>query len=495
MVGQPPLIDGLLDDGVWEDAPLITGFRQKEPVEGQPASERTRVRIVYDDATLYIGVEALDLNPSQILATELRRDNTLESDDSFSVLLDTFHDHRNAFLFRVNPQGTRFDGLIRNESRRVSSDWDEQWIVAASITDTEWSAEFSIPFKILRLTGDAEQTWGLNFERVIKRKNELVYWTGWDRNYVFTDVSQAGHLEGLSDMTQAERLRFRPYVVAGVERLDAVSLPTGSDVVGAVGIDDLKFAVTSNVTADLAVNPDFAQTEIDDQRVNLTRFSLFFPERRQFFIEGADSLRMGIGLLHFGPPPLELFYSRRIGLSSSGAPISITAGGKITGKVRGFDLGVIDVRTDESASQPGQNFGAARIRKDLLGRSYVGAVVTSRTGGGADNQVVAVDARFVLKEHLNIGALLGRSFDPGVDGDDWVRHAGAEWRSDLIDLGATYLEIGPSFNPGIGFVRRREMRPRADSISTGISCSRARSSRHTAKPSIRGSMTSRMIRS
>ena len=309
---------------------------------------------------------------------------------------------------------------------------------------------------MLRFTPDDEQTWGLNFERVIKRKNELVYWSGWDRNYLFTDVSQAGHLSGLTGIRQAERIRFRPYVVAGAERLDAVSVPVGSEMIGEIGIDDVKFAVTSNLTADVAVNPDFAQTEVDDQRVNLTRFSLFFPERRSFFIEGADSLRMRVSMLHFGPPPLELFYSRRIGLSDRGEPASIVAGGKLTGKVRGFDLGVLNVQTGDSGDQAGQNYGAARVRKELFGRSYVGAIVTSREGGGASNRVAAADARFVVKEHLNIGALVGRSFDPGVDGEQWVGHVAAEWRSDLIDGGATYLDIRPNFNPGIGFVRRHE---------------------------------------
>ena len=455
-IDTPPLIDGVLDDEAWLQAQVIAEFLQKEPTEGEVASERTRVRVVFDDARLYIGVEALDGDPSEIRATELRRDNPLESDDSFSVLLDTFHDHRNAFLFRINPRGTRFDGLIRNEGRRISDDWDEQWVAAATITDQGWSAELSIPFKVLRFTSDDEQVWGLNFERVIKRKNELVYWSGWDRNYEFTNVSQAGHLSGLTGIRQAERVRFRPYVMAGAEQLNAVSVPVGSEMVGEIGIDDVKLAVTSNLTADVAVNPDFAQTEVDDQRVNLTRFSLFFPERRSFFIEGAESLRMGVGMLHFGPPPLELFYSRRVGLSNRGEPTSIVAGGKLTGKVRGFDLGVINVQTGDSDDQPGQNYGAARVRKELFGRSYVGALVTSREGGGASNRVAAVDARFVVREHLNIGALVGRSFDPGVDGEQWVGHAAAEWRSDLIDAGAIYLDIRPNFNPGIGFVRRHE---------------------------------------
>ncbi|MDP2052367.1 MAG: carbohydrate binding family 9 domain-containing protein, partial [Acidobacteriota bacterium] len=179
----PPKLDGRLDDPIWQKAAIISGFRQREPEEGREASEPTTVRIAYDQSHLYIGAVLDDSVPAEIRASELRRDNTLDSDDTFSVLLDTYHDHRNAFVFRVNPRGTRFDALVRNESRFYYADWDEQWTAAATLTDTGWSVEIAIPFKILRFTGAAAQTWGLNFERVIKRRNEMAYWSGWSRNY------------------------------------------------------------------------------------------------------------------------------------------------------------------------------------------------------------------------------------------------------------------------------------------------------------------------
>ena len=455
-VDVAPVIDGLLNEAVWNDATPASDFRQKEPLEGEPATERTRVRILYDGATLYVGVELFDTDPERIRASELRRDDALDSDDSFSILLDTFHDHRNAFVFRINPLGTRFDATVRNESGFLNRDWDEQWTAAATITQAGWTAELAIPFKILRFGGDEEQIWGINFERVIKRKNESVYWSGWDRDFSFTHVSQAAHLVGLSDIEQVERLRLRPYVVTGVRRLDAVSSPTGSHMVGDVGIDDLKFAITSNLTADVAVNPDFAQTEVDAQRVNLTRFSLFFPEKRQFFIEGSDAMRTGIGLLHFGPPPLELFYSRSIGLSSAGEPIALVAGGKLTGKAGGLNLGILNAQTAAIGNQDGENFSVARVRKDVLQRSYVGAIVTNREGGGTFNRVVAADARFIFKEHLTVAGLVAHSFEPDVTNDSWVHHVAAEWRDDLVEAGVIYLDIEPNFDPGVGFVRRRE---------------------------------------
>ena len=221
------------------------------------------------------------------------------------------------------------------------------------------------------------------------------------------------------------------------------------------GIDDLKIALTSNLTADLTLNPDFAQTEVDQQRVNLTRFSLFFPERRQFFIEGGDAMRAGINMLHFGPPPLELFYSRRIGLVG-GAPQSILGGGKLTGKAAGFDVGLLTARTDGSDGVPGETFAVGRVRKEVLGRSYVGGVVTNRKGGGSYNRVLAADANLVLAEHLQVGAMLARSFEPEGGGKRWVKHAAAQWRDDLLQVGLTVLDISSDFDPGVGFVRRNE---------------------------------------
>ena len=344
---EAPAIDGRLDDPVWQNVTGASEFYQREPVEGEEATERTSVYIVYDQTHLYIGVELLDSDPLQIRASDLQRDSPLDNDDSFTVAIDSFHDHRNAFVFRLNPLGTRYDAVIRDEGHNFDRAWDEQWTAGAVRTDQGWSAEYSIPFKILRFSGAEEQVWGINFERVIKRNNESVYWSGWERDFGFYNISQAGHLEGLIDIKQAERIRIRPYLLGGVENFAATLVPEGTEAVGDVGIDDLKIAVTSNLTADLAFNPDFGQVEADAQQVNLTRFSLFFSEKRPFFIEGAQQLRMGLGLLHFGPPPMELFHSRRIGLSDAGEPIPIIAGGKLTGKVGAYTLGFLNLQTND----------------------------------------------------------------------------------------------------------------------------------------------------
>ena len=456
-----PVVDGRLNEPVWETAKPITEFRQQEPEEGEASTEPTDVRVIYDDTQIYIGVRMTDSAPTEIRASELRRDNTLDADDTFTVILDTYHNHRDAFLFRINPRGTRFDALIRNEAAFLTANWDEQWTAAAVLTDTGWSAEIAIPFKTLRFPADEDQVWGMNFERVIKRKNEFTYWAGWDRDYSFTNVSQAGHLTGISDIRQAERLRIRPYVLAGGERFDAVARP-GSRFVREVGIEDLKYSVTPNLTANATLNPDFAQAEADTQQVNLTRFSLYFQEKRQFFIEGSDSLRMSVGFLHFGPPPLELFYSRRIGLSDDGVPAPLAAGGKVTGKLAGFDVGALSVQSNTRPGQSGENFAVGRIRKEVLGRSYVGAIFTNRQGGGRFNRVVGADAQFVFLKYLNIAALAAKSEDSGASpgrpggGKRWVRQAGVQWRADKLEAGMNYIGIDPGFNPASGFVRRHD---------------------------------------
>lgn len=460
-VSEPPVIDGRLSESVWESADAIGGFRQRDPDEGEPATEASSVRILYDEARLYIGAMLQDREPGNILATELRRDSDFDADDTFSVLLDTFHDHRNAFLFRVNPNGTRFDAVIRNESR-IDRDWDEQWTAAAAVGPDGWSVEIAIPFKTLRFNPDQAQLWGIDFERIIKRKNEETYWTNWNRDFDFRHVSQAGHLAGLEDIEQGNRIRVRPYAVAGRESLGAVTPRRSPRSLGDVGIDDVKISVTSNLTADIAINPDFAQTEIDDQRVNLTRFSLFFPEKRQFFVEGAESLRMGPPASNpfAGQGQLELFHSRRIGLSDRGEQISLIAGGKLTGKVRGVDVGMLAARTASHGGQPGETFGVARFRRELLGRSYVGAIATTRGVEGRANTTFGADARFVLWRYLTVAGMAAR-VDDGSGRPQWARQAGMTWDKDLIQARVVHLGIDPRFNPGVGFVRRRDRRTEA----------------------------------
>ena len=451
-IDTPITIDGRLDEDAWASAESIGGFRQRDPREGEAATEASVVKLLYDGSHLYIGATLHDRESTRILATELRRDAELDGDDRFGVLLDTFGDDRHGFLFRVNPLGARFDAVVRNESR-VDADWDEQWWVETRIDDDGWTVEMKIPFRVLRFDPSNARSWGLDFERVIRRKNEESYWANWDRDFEFIQVSQAGELSGMDCIQPGQRVRIRPYVLGGVESVD-VAAPAGSSRArGAAGIDDLQVTIASNLLANVAVNPDFAETEIDEQRVNLTRFSLFFPEKREFFVQGADSLRMSSPL--DDGESFELFHSRQVGLTADGRPIPILIGGKLTGKVHDVDLGVFGGRTAAADSTPGESFGVVRFRRELLGRSSVGAIATVRDGAGAPRGTLGADARFVVARYLTLAGMLARA-DAESGGTGWARSVGAAWQSDFFEAETSHLSVDPGFDPAVGFVRRHD---------------------------------------
>ena len=468
---EAPLMDGIVDDQSWALADVATGFLQREPGEGQPASERTEVRVLYDDENLYVGVVAFDSNPGAILASELRRDalggggfgggggggGGGGSDDTFSVVLDTFHDGRSAFLFTVNPLGARHDATIRNESQ-INSEWDEAWQAAAQVTSRGWEAELVIPLGILRFsTGLAD--WGIDFERNIRRKNELVAWSNYRRDFRFIAVSQAGDLRGFENLSVTQRFRLRPYFLGTATSLFEDPERT-NEVTDEFGIDDLKIQLTSNLTADLTYNTDFAQVELDDQRVNLTRFSLFFPEKRDFFLEGANNFSFGPvgGSDGFGAPTLRLFHSRNIGLSASGVPIPIDFGTKMTGKVGSGNVGFLHVRSGESESSAGEGFTALRWRQDVLARSSVGALVTNVEGpDGALNTVVGADASFTFFDNLNIFAFGARATDDDVEEGKFAGQFRVGWQSDLWRASVDVMRVDPDFRSDLGFVLRDDI--------------------------------------
>ena len=465
---EAPMMDGVVDDASWALADVATDFLQREPQQGQPASERTEVRVLYNDENLYIGVIAYDSNPSTILASELRRDaiggregggggSNRGSDDTFSVVLDTFNDGRSAFLFRVNPLGARYDATIRNESE-VNSDWDEAWEAAAQITSRGWEAELVIPLGILRYSTSASD-WGVDFERQIRRKNEEVAWSNYRRDFQFIAVSQAGDLRGFENLSLKQRFRLRPYFLGTSTSLfeDPRRINT---VDQELGIDDLKIQLTSNLTADLTYNTDFAQVELDDQRVNLTRFSLFFPEKRDFFLEGANNFSFGPRGGDGGsePPLLRLYHSRNIGLSDSGEPIPIDYGAKMTGKIGGGTVGLLHVRTDTPDLIGSQQFTALRWRQDVLSRSSVGALVTNveRPKGGT-NTVVGADASFTFFDNLNIAAFAARATDDDLEEGKFAGQFRVAWQSDLWRASVDITRIDPEFRADLGFVLREDV--------------------------------------
>ncbi|MCZ6492112.1 MAG: DUF5916 domain-containing protein [Acidobacteria bacterium] len=471
----PVTLDGNLDEPAWQAARISLGFVQKDPQEGEPSTERTEFRVLYTATTLYIGVICYDSNAEGILASERRRDDSLENDDTVSIVLDTFHDHRNGFLFRTNPLGTQYDALITDEGRDINANWDEKWSVASQISTVGWTAEFAIPFKSLRMSEENGQGWGLDLERVIRRKNEFSYWNSFHRGFLLENISQGGHLEGLKDIETGLRLRIKPYLLGGfVNERRLNPTPGATDAFRStlrntsdVGLEVLKYRITPSLTADITWNTDFAQTEVDDQQVNLDRFSLFFPEKREFFLEGAGVYEFGV-VRSEGRPVMKLFHSRQIGLHR-GQPVPIIAGGRITGKTQGFTVGILNVQTEALPSEdvPASNYGVLRVKRDVLSRSTVGGFLINREIAGSSdfNRVFGADVNFVFFQHFTIGGLLGKSSSPGIKGNNWVSSGETTWDSDFFSLGNTWVVIGPDFRNDAGFIPRKDMRQFTPQIS------------------------------
>jgi Domain of unknown function (DUF5916)/Carbohydrate family 9 binding domain-like len=455
-VQTPPRVDGVIDDTVWEAGEPVTDFVQQEPHVDAPATERTRVRVLYDDEALYFGVECFQRSPGGVVGRERRRDNALKDDDRFEIILDTFHDHRNGYHFVINPLGTQYDALITDEGHDINAEWDERWWSETRMTDQGWSAEIKIPFTSLRSRRGVD-SWGINFRRFIRGKNEAVQWTGWDRDFSFLQVSQAGHLGGLDDVRPGLTLRVKPYAVGGFRRTPSSGRKAAS-AIDDVGLEVVKFSVTPGLTAELTANTDFAQTEVDEAVVNLTRFPLFFPEKREFFLERAGIFEFGPGGRRGGNVErnLQMFFSRRIGLTDDRRPVPIIGGGKLSGRLAGFDLGFLDVATDRFEGRPRSNYAVLRAKRNVRGRSNVGIFASDRLAGGRSaNTVLGADANFSIFKNSDVAGFVGRSSTPGRRGNDWVGRGKFNYFTDRYEVFLEHLYVGPEFQHDLGFVRRR----------------------------------------
>ena len=479
-VERGPEVDGdVLGEAVWTAADPLTGFRQNTPDEGEPASERTEVRIVYTDDTIYFGVVCFVGDPATIIVSDARRDSSLVETDSFQIVLDTYRDQQNGFVFGTNPAGLEYDGQLTNEGegsggiggglvQRSGSqqqrgsgggfnlNWDGVWQVAARVTDVGWTAEFAIPFRTLRYASGPLQTWGLNFQRNIRHRNEQSYWAPLPRQYNLNRLSLAGELRGL-EVPPPRNLQLNPYVLGKALRRD---VDTGTTRLGDVGAD-LKYSVTPSLTLDLTWNTDFAQVEVDDQQINLDRFNLFFPEKRPFFLENA-------GLFSVGQPgELALFFSRRIGIGDEGEQIPIRGGGRLTGQVgANTNIGVLNMQTapDHERGTPSNNYTVARVRQDLPNRSNLGAMVVNRSAigelaaAGDVNRSYAVDGRWGIGETVTLSGFGAGTETPGVAGDTHAYNFAASYESERYRYGGGLTEVAPGFNPEAGFYGRRGYR-------------------------------------
>jgi hypothetical protein len=476
---QAPRIDGRLDDSVWELGEAQGNFIQREPQYGSPSTEKTEFKILYDDRKIYFGVWLWDSDPSGIMGNEMKRDSGLRRGDQLKIVIDTFHDHRNGFYFSTNPLAALKDANTVENGRTINYDWNVVWENETSIDERGWYVEIAIPLSQLRFkTTVGESTWGLNLCRIIMRKNEETYWVPFPREWTangFARLSNAGVITGLRDLRARRRLELLPYVSPRVIKDYDAGAPADSKA--DVGFD-FKVGVTDDLIADFTYNTDFAQVEADQEVVNLSRFSLFFPEKRQFFTEslgifdyGKSASSPGGDAAGSDPGILPLFYSRRIGLDD-GQEVPLIGGGKLTGKVGPYSVGLMNITTDRAELRAGggaqpierANFTAVRVKRNILSKSTIGGILLNRDGGRTDyNRSFGLDAGFMFGPSFTLIGLIARTSSPDTvlanrHGSDIAAVADAGYKTDRFNTAVQYSDIGGRFNPEMGFVTRTDVR-------------------------------------
>jgi len=471
VLSEAPVLDGVIEgDPAWDGVPSAGGFTQTTPFDGQPASFDTVVRVGVHGNILYVGVVLLDPDPGSLIVSDRRRDASLGDSDSFRFILDTFRDEQNGFVFGTNVAGAEYDAQLIGSSGgggfggRMSGgsggglnvNWDASWDVVTRVTPNGWTAEFAIPFNTLRFPRQARQTWGINFERTIRRNNETAFWAPLERQFTLTRVTHAGTLSGL-DVPDPRNLKLLPYALSSARREFSVADPE-TDVATDFGAD-LKYSITPSLTLDATFNTDFAQVEVDEQQINLDRFSLFFPEKRPFFLENA-------GLFSVGESgETEVFFSRRIGIGEDGSTVPILGGVRVTGSVGEWKVGLLEMQTESVGNTlAASNFGVARVLRELKNRSAVGVLFTNRletgdlAGDDSWNRVFAVDGRWGIGDYGTISGFVARSETPGMDGNATAGHINASYSNERGILSLGYTEVAEDFNPAIGFLRRTDYR-------------------------------------
>jgi len=461
----PILVDGVLDESAWERAEPVSRFIQAIPDAGYPATEETLVRVLYDDANLYVGALLLDSDPEGITAQFLNQDFDTHEDDVFAVTLDTFLDHRNSFMFLINPRGAVKDGQTFDNSRTTNLAWEGVIQVETIIHDDGWTVELAIPFSTLRFDPALkDQEWGVNFLRRLRRRNEDSYWAPLDRRSKVHTMALAGTLTGLSGLPRPRNLTVKPFALADHSSGDLVPDETGG--AGYDGGMDLKYGLTPRLTLDLTYRTNFSQVEVDQEQVNLTRFSLFFPEKREFFVENSGIFSFGDlsernYRLGASPRDFTLFHSRRIGLQE-GRPVPIVGGGRLTGRVGPLDVGFLNMQTESADSRGAETFSVARVRTTLGGVLQVGGLFSNRNGlgesAGGYNRSYGVDANLRVLENLLVHSYLAATDYPDRAGNNRAARVSAAFRDRLWDVSALYRQIGDGFKPGVGFVARRGIR-------------------------------------
>ncbi|MFC1650326.1 DUF5916 domain-containing protein [Candidatus Latescibacterota bacterium] len=458
-IQSPVTFDGYLNEPFWKDAAAASGFTQQEPVEGVTSSEKTEVRIIFDEENLYIGVICFDKEPSKIVANELSVDVELAGDDNFSVVIDTFNDNRGGFYFSTNPNGARLDGKITGtrstgrkrpgDTRRrsdINLDWNGIWDVTANITAQGWTAEIVIPFKTLRFSYDQIQEWGINFERDISRKNEKSLWTSWRRNDGLMQLTRSGILDNLKDIKRGSKLESIPYTFAGVEKNEG---KTDNNLKAGI---DIKYPLTSELTLDFTTYTDFAQIEADQTIINLTRFDIRYPEKRDFFLEGAE-------IFNFSSIYTSPFNSREIGITPDIGQVPIIAGSKVTGKAGDYSLGLLVMQTDSKDFYPSTNYSVVRVKKDIFEKSFFGIIATNLYDADKhSDQSFGVDFSyktdtFLKNKNFEISADIAEN-KSGADSGTHAARFMIRYPNDLLDLFLYYKNVGDNYDPEMGFIQR-----------------------------------------
>ncbi|HUS12729.1 MAG TPA: DUF5916 domain-containing protein, partial [Pyrinomonadaceae bacterium] len=449
-ISSPPVIDGDLSDDVWKNAPIIDRFTEQEPHEGAPASERSELRVLRDRDTLYVAVMNYDSNPSGVVRNVLRfRDDSVwQKDDVVRFVIDTFHDHRRGYVFSINPLGAKQDSQVDNQT--WNSDWDDVWNVKTRVLDNGWSVEMAIPFRILRFpvsdANEASDVWGFNMVRSIKRKNESFSWAPIPAGQSLIRNEFLGHLEGMSGIVPRRNMQWIPYGLLGWSRTTDRDSVTKGDVGG-----DFKYAVTSSLSLDLTYNTNFAQVEADDEQINLTRASLRFPEKREFFLENQQIFKFGV------EDDAEIFFSRRIGLANR-QPVPIIGGARLTGRVGKFDLGLLSTQTEEHEGLSSTNYSTGRMRWNLGSRSYLGGILTSVANDKGRNLAFGPDALVWLTRNLRAEGFLGIVDDTESTEHRRAASAALLYNTDLFELNLRSTTVDDDFAPALGFIARDDSR-------------------------------------
>ncbi|HSF14227.1 MAG TPA: DUF5916 domain-containing protein [Vicinamibacteria bacterium] len=477
-IAEPIVLDGKLDELLYRQVPPVNGFVQQEPNEGAPATEDTDAWIFFDDENVYISARCWDSHPERMIANEMRRDHrNIFQNENFTIVLDTFYDRRNGFFFQTNPLGALRDQEVGDEGNQNNNDWNTVWHVRASKFDRGWVLEVAIPFKSLRYKEGRDQIWGINLKRSVRWKNEESFISPVAASHRFRGVyrfSEAATLVGIQAPLSSRNLELKPYGISSVVTDKEAEPQQLNDFGAAVGFD-LKYGLTKSLIADFTYNTDFAQVEEDEQQVNLTRFSLFFPEKREVFLEGQSIFAFG-GVQqqgNFGNRPGGqneevtpiMFFSRSIGLTEDGED-PIIAGGRVTGRTGPFRIGALNIQTEgiEGTSVDPTNSSVFRLRRDILSRSDIGVIATHRTTslteGASANSLAGVDANFAFFQNLKLNTYYAVSRTPLVEteaslGGSEVSYLGRlDYGGDRYGLQLEHLKVGESFRPELGFVRR-----------------------------------------